>query len=164
MPAARERMAHLRGDQTERNGGQKVAEEQNRALRDLSVDIENLYREEVFTDLGAASIRRLTPVKLDGSDDPSRPPLYIGETSLMTQMGPLPVQFPMEVDTLDDACRQFPEGVKTAVERLNERAREAMRDEASRIVVPTAVPPGMGGGMPGAGPMRGPGGKIVLDK
>lgn len=141
-----------------------MADEQNQGLRDLGVDVENLYREEVFTDLGAASIRRLTPVKVDGSDDASRPTMYIGETSLMTQMGPLPVQFPMEVDTLAEACRQFPEGVKAAVERLNERAREAMRDEASRIVVPTGMPPGMAGGVPGTGAMRGPGGKIVLDK
>lgn len=126
---------------------------------DLSVDIENLYREEVFSDMRAASIRRFTPVRADGSPDNGRPITYIGDTTLVTQMGPLPVQFPIEADDLADAFAQFPEGIRGAIERLNERAKEMAREEASRIVVPSAAPPGFAGGMPGAG---GPGGKIVL--
>ena len=35
---------------------------------ELSVDTDNLHREDVFTDLRAASVRRLTPVKADGND------------------------------------------------------------------------------------------------
>ena len=62
----------------------------------MSVDVENLYREESYTDLRAASVRVLIPVKLDGSTDPTRPTPYIGDTPLMTQMGPLPVPFPLE--------------------------------------------------------------------
>jgi len=136
-----------------------VASEQGRDARDLEVDIEKLYREEVFTDLGAASVRRLTPVKPDGSDDPERPVLYLGDTQIMTQMGPLPLQFPLEAETLELAFAAFGGAVKEAIERLNDRAREAMREEASRIVVPGSAPPGMGGGVPGA-----PGGKFILDK
>jgi len=137
-----------------------VSEFDDNPAGDLSVDIENLYREEVFSDMRAASIRRFTPVRADGSPDDSRPTSYIGDTTLVTQMGPLPVQFPIEADNLADAFEQFPEGIRGAIERLNERAKEMAREEASRIVVPTAAPPGMGGpgGMPGAGP----GGKIVL--
>ena len=33
---------------------------------DLTVDLNNLYREESFTDVKVAAIRRLTPVKPDG--------------------------------------------------------------------------------------------------
>ena len=140
-----------------------MAEEQTKGGAEITVDVNNLHREEVFSDLQAASVRRLTPVKADGSDDPSRDVIYIGETNLMTQMGPLPVQFPIEATSLDDAFRQFPEGVKGAIERLNERAKEMMREESSRIVVPGAAPPGMGGaGVPGAG-VR-PGGKFLFDK
>ena len=119
----------------------------------ISVDTSNLHREEVFTDLQAASIRRLTPVKADGSDDSGRDVIYIGETNLMTQMGPLPVQFPIEAKSLDDAFSQFAEGVKGAIERLNERAKEMAREESSRIVVPgAAAPPGLGAaGLPGGG-------------
>ena len=134
---------------------------------EISVDTGNLHREEVFTDLQAASIRRLTPVTADGSDDSTREVIYIGETNLMTQMGPLPVQFPIEAKSLDDAFGQFAEGVKGAIERLNERAKEMVREESSRIVVPGAGAPGMGGapglggapGVPGVRP--GPGGKLI---
>lgn len=129
---------------------------------EITVDTDNLHREEVFTDLHAASVRRLTPVKADGSDDSGRDVIYIGETNLMTQMGPLPVQFPIEAKSLDDAFSQFSEGVKGAIERLNERAKEMVREESSRIVVPGAAAPGMGGaGMPGARPGTG---KFLFDK
>jgi len=119
---------------------------------EITVDLANLHREEVFTDLQAASIRRLTPVKSDGSQDNGREVIYIGETNLMTQMGALPVQFPIEAKDLDDAFSQFAEGVKEAIGRLNERAKEMARDESSRIVVPGAPAPGMGG--PGKFPLR----------
>ena len=129
---------------------------------ELSVDLDSLYREETFSDMRAASIRRLTPVKEDGSDDPDRKAVYIGETSLMTQMGPFPVQFNIEAENLADAFKQFPDGVQEAIVKLNERAKEMAREEASRIVVPSAAPPGMGGGMPGGGMPGGGGGKIIL--
>lgn len=139
-----------------------MTDQKTSSAAEISVDTDNLHREEMFTDLQAASIRRLTPVKADGSDDSGRDVIYIGETNLMTQMGPLPVQFPIEATSLDDAFSQFAEGVKGAVERLNERAKEMVREESSRIVVPGAAPPGMGGaGIPGGRP--GPG-KFLLDK
>jgi hypothetical protein len=115
----------------------------------MSVDTTNLYREEVYSDLRAASIRVLTPVKVDGSLDPDRPRHYIGDTQLMTQMGPIPVQFELEAENLEQAFAQFPQGVREAVERLNERAKEMAREEASRIVVPSGGMPG--GGIPGGG-------------
>lgn len=114
----------------------------------MTVDTTNLYREEVYSDLRAASVRVLTPVKADGSPDPERPRHYIGDTQLMTQMGPIPVQFELEAENLQQAFEKFPEGVREAVERLNERAKEMAREEASRIVVPSKMP---GGGMPGGG-------------
>ena len=125
----------------------------------MSVDLENLYREESYTDLQAASVRVLVPVKSDGSPDPTRPHMFIGDTTLMTQMGPIPVQFPLEAESLQAAFALFPEGVQQAIQRLNERAREMARDEASRIVVPSKMPGGMPGGLGGA-----PGkGKLILD-
>ena len=57
--------------------------EETSPLGDIAVDQDNLYREETFTDLKVASIRRLTPVTADGSDDPSRPTLFVGETTLI---------------------------------------------------------------------------------
>lgn len=118
----------------------------------MTVDLDNLHREEVFSDLRSASVRVLTPVDAHGQPDPTRPRLFIGDTQLMTQMGPIPVQFELEAENLAEAFAKFPDGVQAAIERLSERAREMARDEASRIVVPGKMP---GGGMAGAGGLGG---------
>jgi len=133
-----------------------MAADTSQTTDSLSVDIDNLYREESFTDLRAANIKRLTPVTHNGDPDATRPTQYIGDTTLMTQMGPIPVQFPLVADSLRAAFEKFPEGVEAAIERLQERAQEMAREESSRIVVP-------GGGGPGPRPGVGPGGKLVLD-
>jgi hypothetical protein len=131
--------------------------EETSPLGELSVDRENLYREETFTDLKIASIRRLTPVTLEGADDPGRPTMFIGETTLMSARGPLPINCPIEASTLNEAIDAFPKAVQEAVERLMAEAREMQRQEASRIVVPGQGPAGgLGGGGLGGG-----GGRII---
>lgn len=126
--------------------------EETSPLGDIAVDQQNLYREETFTDLKVASIRRLTPVTPEGADDPSRPTMFIGETTLMSARGPLPINCPIEAASLTDAIDAFPQAVQAAVERLMEEAREMQRQEANRIVVPGQGPAGgMGGGGGGGG-------------
>jgi hypothetical protein len=125
-----------------------LSEEGHKPLTEIRVDTNNLYREEVVTDLKVASIRRLIPIKTDGSQDDSRPALYSGETTIMSQAGPIPVQCPIEAKSLDEAIQKFPDAINVAVQRMVEQAREYQRQESSRIVVP---------GQPPAG-----GGKIVL--
>jgi hypothetical protein len=132
-----------------------VSEEAN-PLGEISVDQDNLYREETFSDLKVASIRRLTPVTREGLDDPSRPTLFVGETTLMSARGPLPINCPIEATTLPEAFEAFPKAVQDAVERLMEEAREMQRQEANRIVVPGQGPPGGMGGPGGPG-----GGRII---
>ena len=109
---------------------------------EIEVDTEHLYREEIITDLRVASIRRLSPIKVDGSPDTSRKPIYTGQTQLMSQMGPVPVQCRIEAASLEEAAAKFPEAMKEAIERLVEEAREMQRRETSRIVVPHAAPTG----------------------
>ena len=133
-----------------------MAESGLAGIESITVDTDNLYKEESITDLKAATIRQLIPIKPDGSEDESRPRQFIGDTTLMTQMGPIPVQFPLEAENLQGAFALFPEGIKEAVEKLNDKAREMAREEASRIVVPGQ---NQGGGIPG---MPGPGGKFEL--
>jgi hypothetical protein len=111
------------------------------ALADLSVDKDNLYREEIFTDLKVASIRRLTPIKVDGSEDTDRPVRFIAETTLMSARGPLPVQANIEATSLEAAIEKFPAAVNEAVEQMIEQAREMQRQEQSRIVVANQMPP-----------------------
>jgi hypothetical protein len=126
--------------------------EETSPLGELTVDQENLYREETFTDLKIASIRRLTPVTIDGADDPNRPTMFVGETTLMSARGPLPINCPIEASTLTEAIDAFPKAVQDAVERLMEEAREMQRQEANRIVVPGQGPAGgLGGGGGGGG-------------
>ncbi|MGH0036274.1 MAG: hypothetical protein ACQGVK_14705 [Myxococcota bacterium] len=128
-------------------------------VSEIQVDADNLYREEVFTDLKVATLRRLTPVQRDGSPDTSRPALWSGETQLMSQVGMVPVHAPIEAANLAEAIEKFPKAVAEAVERLIEEAREHQRREASRIVVPGQ--PG-GGVVPGGGIPGMPGGKLDL--
>jgi len=116
--------------------------DETKIVGDLSVDKTNLYREESITDLKVASLRRLTPIQVDGSDDPSRPALYIGETQLMSQRGPLPIQAPIEATSLEDAIDKFPAAMNEAVQRMVEEVREMQRQEANRIIVPGQPPPG----------------------
>lgn len=126
-------------------------------IADMNADLDNLYREESFTDLKVAQIRRLTPIKPDGSPDDSRPELFIGETQLMSPRGPVPIHSPIEAKGLKEAFEKFPEAINAAVERLVEEAKEIQRQEASRIVVPGSGP--TGGMLPGS---VGPSGKITL--
>jgi len=114
------------------------------ALGDLEVDVANLYREEVFTDLQVATLRRLTPVKADGTDDSSRPVLFVAATQLMSQVGAVPVSAQIDAKDLREAIAKFPDAIREAVDQLVAEAREAQRREASRLVVPGpgSMPPG----------------------
>lgn len=131
---------------------------ENNPLADVKVDKANLYKEESFTDLKVATIRRLSPIKEDGSPDASRPTLFTGETTLMSDRGPLPIQCPIEAADLNEAMDKFPEAVQGAVEKLIEQAREMQRQQMNRIVVPGQG----GGGFPGGGGPGGPGGGKLI--
>ena len=103
---------------------------------DFSLDRTNLYREENFTDLRIASIRRLTPVKPDGTPDKARKTLFIGHTNLITPNGPLPIQNAIQAKELQQAIKKFPEAMQEAMDRLVEEARKHKQKEESRIIVP----------------------------
>jgi len=122
-------------------------------LPEIKLDPKDLYREEIFTDRKAGTLRRLVPVKTDGSEDTTRTVLYSGQTQLLTPAGVLPLSFELEAASIEDACAKFPDAVKVAIEQAIEEAREMRREAASRIVVP-----GTGGDMGGAPP----GGRIKL--
>ena len=59
-------------------------------LPEIKLDATQLYREEIFTDRKAGTLRRLMPVLADGNTDASRPVLYSGQTQLLTPAGVLP--------------------------------------------------------------------------
>ena len=118
---------------------------QEQGLPEIKFDVEGLYREELFTDRRAGTLRRMTPVLVDGTVDANRPVLYAGQTQLLTPGGVLPLGFEIEANDLAEAIAKFPEAVKQALEDSIQEARDMRREAASRIVVPDA-PGALGGG------------------
>lgn len=125
---------------------------------ELRMDTSSLYREEVVTDRLIGSIRMLTPLKPDGSTDPTRPVAYVGEAQLLTPAGVLPLVFEIEATTLADAIEKFAAGAAQALERTRREIEQLRREAASQIVVPAGIPPGFDprGGGPGGAPPGGP--------
>ncbi len=68
--------------------------------------------------------------------------MFHGQTQLMSQMGPLPVNCAIEAANLEEAMQKFPEAIGQAIERMIEEAKEIQRQESSRIIVPGAGPAG----------------------
>jgi hypothetical protein len=113
-------------------------------LQDVQMDAANLYREESYTDLKAGTMRKLVPVKADGSDDPSREPIYTAATQIMTPGGVLPLSGEVAgAKTLADAVAGFAPAIKQAIADLREEMAAMQRERASQIVVPgrNAPPP-----------------------
>lgn len=117
--------------------------------KDMQMQADALYREEVITDRQVGSIRRLTPVTKDGSDDSARAVLYVGQAQLMTPMGAIPLSFELEASSLSEAVDKFPDAAEAAVERTAKELEEMRREAASSLYVPGSG--GSGGGMPGGG-------------
>ena len=118
---------------------------QEQGLPEIKFDVEGLYREELFTDRRAGTLRRMTPVLVDGTVDANRPVLYAGQTQLLTPGGVLPLGFEIKAKDLAEAIAKFPDAVKQALEDAIQEARDMRREAASRIVVPDA-PGALGGG------------------
>ena len=122
-----------------------MADSEPGGMDNIKVNAANLYREETYSDLRVATVRRLVPVTADGSPDPSREPLFFGQAQMMTQGGPLPIEAPLDAKSLQEAMDVFPDAIRQAVGEVVEHMRELQRQAASRIVVPSAMPGGPGG-------------------
>jgi len=116
---------------------------------EASMDARNLVQEEVFTDQRVGTIRRLTPVTAEGAPDPSRPVQYVGQATVMTPMGSLPLSFELQATSLAEAVAAFGGAAQQAVEDAAREIQEMRRQAASSIVIPDA----------GAAALKGMGGK-----
>lgn len=122
---------------------------------DPQMDAAALYREEIFTDRKIGTIRRLIPVKADGSNDPARPVVYVGEAQVLTPMGTLPLSFEIPAQTLQEAIAKFGPATKDAVEHARQELQELRRQASSSIVVPQGGAGALGpGGLPGGGKLK----------
>ena len=115
------------------------------------MDPNGLFREENFTDQKMGSIRKLVPVKADGSDDADRTTEFFGSAQVMTPMGAIPLNFALDGATIGEAASDFAGKAQIAVEEAGREIEKMRREQASKIVVP-----GQGGGG-----MGGPGGGII---
>jgi hypothetical protein len=129
-----------------------MAEQPAPRAGDASMNAASLYREEIYTDRAAGTIRTLIPVTRDGGPDQTRPTLYIGEAQILTNMGPLPISFEIEAASLSAAVQKYGEAAKEGVERAMRELQELRRQASSSIVLPgsgaaAGLPPGgLGGG------------------
>ncbi len=113
------------------------------------MDAANLYSEEILTDRKMGTIRILTPVLASGAADSTRKAIYSGEVQIMTQMGPLPINFEIDANSVEEAVAKYGEAAKEGVRKTIERIQEMRREAATKIVTPGTpgfgVPPTQGG-------------------
>ena len=108
-------------------------------VRQATMDSTQIYREEIFTDRRVGTIRRLTPVVADGSVDPARQVLFVGQAQVMTPMGAVPISFELEASTLDAAIAKFGDAAELAVQQTVRELQEMRREQASGLVIPDAA-------------------------
>ncbi len=106
------------------------------SLENIKIDGNNLWKEENITDLKVGSIRKLTPIKLDGSDDEMRQASYSATTNIMTPGGALPISGEIEATNLTEAVEKFPEAINAAVKKLQEDMIKMQKEQANKIVTP----------------------------
>jgi hypothetical protein len=121
--------------------------------RQASMDATQIYREETFTDRRVGTIRRLTPVMLDGTPDAARPVIFVGQAQVMTPMGAVPISFELDSPTLDGAIAKFGDAAEQAVQQTMRELQEIRREQASSLVIPDSA----GGSLPNPGDLLGRG-------
>jgi hypothetical protein len=115
---------------------------------EIRMEINDLWREETFTDRRVGSLQHLTPIGPDGNRDDTRQDVYVGQTQILTPAGALPLSFEIEASSLNDAVEKFGENAQIALAEAMERLEEMRRESASSIIVP-----GSGAGSPGSMPL-----------
>jgi hypothetical protein len=110
---------------------------------DFTVDKNNLYREDSVTDMKIASIKRLIPVNLDGSEDTSRTHIFYGHTQLMSPQGPVPIQAALVANNVEEAIDAFPDAMKQAFDEMVAKVQQVQAEQEkapgqndSRIIMP----------------------------
>lgn len=108
----------------------------NDTQSDISMNPDELFLEEMFTDNKIGTIRKMTPVTATGEKDASRGIVFIGSTQMMTPAGPMPLNFELSGSTLGEAAQNFGEAANKAMEETMKELQEMRRQQASQIVVP----------------------------
>jgi hypothetical protein len=123
-------------------------------MPEVKIDPDALYREDVYSDRKAGTIRQMTPVDRAGGIDAKRKILFVGEMQLMTPMGTLPLAFEIDAATVGEAAEKFPDLAQAAMERTVKELQQLRREAASQIVVPQGGAGFVPGGLPGGGKIQ----------
>lgn len=108
--------------------------EQTMGQIQFTIDKQNLYREEYYTDMKLATVRRLVPVKPDGSEDKSRKTLFVGQANLMSEAGPIPISTMISAKDLQQAFKKYPEAMLEAMEQLKQEMIKYQKEQESPII------------------------------
>ncbi len=118
-------------------------------------DANDVYREDVYTDRRVGTLRVMTPVTAEGAPDSARATLYVGQISVSTPMGTLPISFEVDGATsLSSAIAGFGGAAQKAMDDTMRELQQMRREAASQLVIPEAGG-GLGGGA-GTGRIRMP--------
>jgi hypothetical protein len=114
------------------------------ASTEAQFDADNIYREETYTDRRVGTIRVMVPVTSDGSPDAARATLFIGQVSIMTPMGTLPISFEIDATSLAEALPKFTDGARAGVDEAMRELQQMRRESASSLVLPESAAPAPG--------------------
>ena len=128
------------------------------AKRVPNLNANALYREETISDPRVGAIRRMIPVTADGLPDPNRDEKFIGELTVMTPMGALPLTFEIPAKSLSEAVAGFSDAAEKQLERMQDELRR-LELEQSSLLAKQALAGGGLGGAGGAGGLGGAGGR-----
>lgn len=121
------------------------------AKRIPNPDPNGLFREETISDPKVGAIRRMIPVTADGLPDPDRDEKFIGELTVMTPMGALPLTFEIPAKSLSDAVAGFADAAEKQLERMQDELRRLELEQSSLLAKQALVGGGLGGqGGPGS--------------
>lgn len=99
---------------------------------DFKVKTDSLFREEIITDLNIATIRKMVPVKTDGSDDTSRTEQFFGQTQLMSPQGPVPLHAVLPGNNLEEAIASFESAMTVSFNQMVERMKKAQEEQQKK--------------------------------
>lgn len=125
-------------------------------VTELRMNAAELYREETFTDRNVGTLRRLTPVTINGAPDNDRQVVYVGQAQVLTPVGALPLTFEINARSFAEAIEKYSEAAKVAFDHTVEELQELRREAASSIVLPQTGAGGLGvpGSFPGGGKIK----------
>jgi len=127
---------YLKNPELKKRGEKFVNNFEEKPVKEIQFNQDNLYREDSFTDLHVGSIRMLIPVKTDGTTDSTRTSLFIGQAQVMSPNGPLPIQGPIDANSLSEAMEKFPQAMEEAFKRMISEVREMQRQQESGLILP----------------------------